>query len=501
MVLIVAVQGFQPHNTVAQDLRNAHTKPSELRAVQLVGRVGVIPTPEELLAPYNKQRHTVKRGGASRALQIQLDSVIRYNVDSNALRIPYEMVVFALDENERWAEEIKYLWDNGSWSSFTRTTQTYDQNGNLVLTMNESFVIGSGWEPSLRTIMSYNGDDQLTKVTNEAYDSGTWIGSFSGRQTYFYDDDLMTEYIFEGWDTQLGWNPHYRVTYSYDADGRQTESFDYDYDAGTWSVSSKNSTTYNAQGHRIKYETFYMDNGWEPIQRFEYTLDGQGLDTLVIAHFYYNGTWDLDKRTRNEFNASGALTSSRYDTWNINTSEWDPFYHTTYTFDQSNRQIESTVSSNWNWSGSFWNTVYEYVRTYEAADEADTVLYPAERGMFGESTYQFYSAFSGNPLELMREDTMYYSTPEGWIAGMPEPLINSEFAIYPNPANDKLQVQHLSGDDINAIDVLDAKGILVKRIRTNDFNQIDVSECPPGVYFMKVSHDTGKLSVLKWIKN
>jgi len=79
-------------------------------------------------------------------------------------------------------------------------------------------------------------------------------------------------------------------------------------------------------------------------------------------------------------------------------------------------------------------------------------------------------------------------------------LENTKYEIYPNPTKDYFTVSSSSSDVYN-ISVMDITGNIVNQIQYCQFNtKVDISNCPNGIYIIKVSGAT--ISVVnKLVKN
>jgi hypothetical protein len=100
---------------------------------------------------------------------------------------------------------------------------------------------------------------------------------------------------------------------------------------------------------------------------------------------------------------------------------------------------------------------------------------------------------------------------DGYVVkfGMSEQLItsissmtefNSLFA-YPNPATDFMTVSLTNGDQIDAIEIVDASGRVVQHLNVNgDIISVRLGELQAGIYFMKVVDDHSQSHVLRFVK-
>lgn len=104
------------------------------------------------------------------------------------------------------------------------------------------------------------------------------------------------------------------------------------------------------------------------------------------------------------------------------------------------------------------------------------------------------------------------STSRGWflvddisvnegVAGVKENLI-SKFSVFPNPANDVVNVTNNENILVNGVEVVDLNGRTVKSVTFGGVAnaQINVSDLASGVYMMTVSSDKGTMTK-KIVKN
>jgi Leucine-rich repeat (LRR) protein len=73
-------------------------------------------------------------------------------------------------------------------------------------------------------------------------------------------------------------------------------------------------------------------------------------------------------------------------------------------------------------------------------------------------------------------------------------VFENEFALYPNPVNDKFSIKTKNGLEIQSIEIYNTLGQIVLSFPKTSEN-IDISELQTGTYFVKVSTEKGKSSV------
>jgi len=77
-------------------------------------------------------------------------------------------------------------------------------------------------------------------------------------------------------------------------------------------------------------------------------------------------------------------------------------------------------------------------------------------------------------------------------------LLTNDFTIYPNPANDVINISSTLAVIKNAV-ITDVNGRIVKEISSLNNNQIDISNLNSGIYFLSIESSEGK-AIKKFIK-
>lgn len=75
----------------------------------------------------------------------------------------------------------------------------------------------------------------------------------------------------------------------------------------------------------------------------------------------------------------------------------------------------------------------------------------------------------------------------------------SDISVYPNPAQNKINLSGISGDNIN-ISITDMKGRVIKTDIITESNTIDIEDLPSGLYTIRAEYE-GAVGITKFIKN
>lgn len=83
------------------------------------------------------------------------------------------------------------------------------------------------------------------------------------------------------------------------------------------------------------------------------------------------------------------------------------------------------------------------------------------------------------------------------ILGVESVDSNAEIAVYPNPANDVINVK---GNDIQYVEIYNAIGIKVVSKNVNDSESINIADFASGIYFVRIIDKSGNITTEKIIK-
>jgi len=149
-------------------------------------------------------------------------------------------------------------------------------------------------------------------------------------------------------------------------------------------------------------------------------------------------------------------------------------------------------------SGSSITPLFEMTMDYKLtfSDNSDTTI-----RLYQENNMEHYAIDFGKEVVNIQVD------PDNWtfervntlIVGNPESINQHYFSVFPNPANDQINLA-FTDDQIREISISDASGKTLRNVKVSGFNYImDISELPAGIYFISVNNKFGK-TVKKLIK-
>jgi PKD repeat protein len=214
-----------------------------------------------------------------------------------------------------------------------------------------------------------------------------------------YSGNYLSSQTFFNWSAASGkWEPYYRQTYTYDANGNETvhQSYSYDTYAGQWFPNYMDSTRYTISGMIQEVVTYLYEGDWYPSSRTLYSYNGNdnlirqnsyywtgdtipwldemetqysydqfGRDTTISSRYWDGYQWYDSYKTLKSYDANGNLTLYEQYSWNGEIKVWDPSYKEEYTYDVNNRQTRVIYYSS-DWFTTAWYIVDKYDYTYDA---------------------------------------------------------------------------------------------------------------------------------------
>lgn len=387
-----------------------------------------------------------------------------------------------LNEEERLDSLYNYTWYLGDWFATIREIYTYDAQGNEVEALRYDRDLGeTDWLPTSRHEQEWNGAGQL-----------------------------ITRYRFT-WDNALeDWRRISRIDYTYDSEGQAVEQVSYSPISGTdpdaWQRSRRYVTVFDDQG-RIEEERGYeweaSISDWKDLERTEYrytTEAGESLTEItdyVFISFFEFEEWVPSSRLTLAYDADSRLLSRTREVWENDQFVNDFLTLWTYGEGPGALQIESfdwdTVAEDWQPSSlrtierNSESQILEDVFFSWNAEEEDWELFFKINIAYNEQ---------GNYLEAIR--AVWDAGTEDWLLfdrvfyfyGQPvsvQEALPREYVIYPNPAQDWLQIEGLENGEI---ELTDLQGRPLLR-RAGVDGGLSLNGLPSGLYVLKIKAANG----------
>jgi len=156
--------------------------------------------------------------------------------------------------------------------------------------------------------------------------------------------------ISQYWDTNTNqWVNSQKFVYTYDSNGINTMEIDYNW----------NTTT----------------NQWVNSQKSVYTIDANGNTTMAINQNWDTNTnqWVNSYKFIYTIDANGNTTADVNQNWDSTSNQWVTSYRDIYTID-ANGNTTMTINQNWDTSTNQWVNSYKYEDSYNSLGEITTEI-------------------------------------------------------------------------------------------------------------------------------
>jgi hypothetical protein len=302
----------------------------------------------------------------------------------------------------------------------------------------------SRWDTITETTFSYVTTGGLQQRTVSEYISGNFVLDI--RETHHYNFqgfDSLT--LGETWNGSA-WAPAYRFQRTFDGLGNITQSIGSIWNGISWDTSSgyRAIFTYHdtTEIASVIQETYSVGNGWNPNYKIEYSFDIQDRWDTVTGYTPNLGNWEPDKRLVDigwhDF-SKNQPDSGRFEHY---TSAWVNLerYYVTYSLYDSQVWFYDKFSTDWDPSekfifnyDSYGNEIlserYEWIGVWHQAEGA--IAHPTYNPS-GQMTEVWREWFDGYIYRYDNKDVF-----SNFFVGRPEPSpIPDPITVYPNPARD-----------------------------------------------------------------
>jgi hypothetical protein len=191
-------------NTWIINTRTTYTYENNLQAVMITEN-----WENDTWVPYMKSQWTYNENGRVTSILDQ-NSVNNEWVNSSQTTYTYS------DNN--CTELLMQDWVNETWETTHRTTYEYDGEGNNIVSISETFIMGISIKS--KTINTFENGLKVTEL-NQSLEGTEWVDV--SKSTYSYNESRQqTQFVSEQW-TGAEWMYTINGLYTYDGNGNNTE--------------------------------------------------------------------------------------------------------------------------------------------------------------------------------------------------------------------------------------------------------------------------------------
>ena len=326
------------------------------------------------------------------------------------------------------------------WTNSLRTTNTFDENGNLTEATTEEWNPETGvWSDVLIISNTYNSDGTISESLTQAVDSvmNGMVDAFKTLYTYSQTQKVLTETLQMGFEDT--WIDFIKVTNTYNESDQLTMKVTQILNLLTLELINADQTTYS------------------------YNADGTENQNVVQTWNEATSAWENSERNTHTYNESQLLTLTLSETW-VNDA-WVNDSRSTFTYNDAESIAESVEQ---NWVDENWVNASKEMFTYNEMADIEQVL-----------SQEWNSVLAAWVNEL-RISYVYDYT------GI-DPLNALGIAsVFPNPFEDQVTIESGSLNELT-IYISNTAGQLMKSLKTNGtVTNLDLGKLQKGVYFMKI---------------
>ncbi len=413
-------------------------------------------TVEVLSVQHNPRRQVFIYDNLARNTVIQLWSL------DNGNWFYYSFISNSYDNSGNLETKLTSVRQNGVWVSVSKEINTYEGNG-LLKTNVKQLWTGSAWQNEVKTTNTWNSNGYLVAELKELWIDDSW--SSDEFEIYVRNEDgSFLEYTKQSWDG-TNWINEAHVINEFE-NGLVQNSVYQNGVNNEWVNAEKYTYSYNAQGQNTSYTIASWSNEqWEDIFRFTYTYNALGYRDSGLVEQRIDGNWQNEEYSFYTSNGFGSLLSSLTQVWENQIWLNQSLY--TYDYDGNGNALEGNY---YQWVSDSWSQIADNQMTFRY----DNGVYQLKvNGYYAEASY--FSMLVGN-------DEISTTGP-------------SQIKIYPNPATSLLTIELDGEHALQAIQIFDLTGKLVRNIELSEnVNNalkftISLADVPNGLYFVEALGD------------
>jgi hypothetical protein len=381
-----------------------------------------------------------------------------------------------------------------------------NSKGNVKLdSMVQFSKVETGYQPYSRVSFKYNDQGGLVEHVEARYISSQEVMETDNKKLYRYNDDSkLIAKIKYNWNSALEeWLKYDSTSFVYN-EGVVSETY------YLWSGNNQEYLPNMNSKYYLHTDSLYdsiITSYWINDEFAEYKKEIYGFQndqySELIIYTKEEGDWRYDDKTIYTWDGDKIVEKIEQD-YNDNDSVFVDEIKYSYVW-QPNGNLLEEVDYIWVSYSETWKEIYKLDAAYDnSVTNSDLVLPLA---YFNDQDYdpsiyfahKVDSLFNYQPviseeLEEVGVLNFYYSN----NVGISEE-VDKDFSVrvFPNPVDEILNIDF---DGAGQIGILDISGRLIANKVFKGRSQINVSNLIAGIYFVKITANSGTESVLKFLK-
>lgn len=437
-------------------------------------------------------------------------------------QIPIQSKVLDLSGSKtlQWKFDTIICYDT-SLNIIGRYTQTFDNNGNILVRISDNFQ-GGVWVNCGRWTNTYDGSGNLLTSIGEFWQSGSWNNDMRYSYTYDINGNQLTE-LSELW-AGSSWSNYEKHTYTYDLIGNLLTGLWEQWQSGAWENFQRYTNTFDAYNNLLtSIGEKWQSGAWTNSGKTTYTYDLNGNVLIQLSEYWQSGAWTNGLKYTNNYDFNNNLLVSFGEQWNG--SSWKNYSKDSNIYDINGykllRIFQGTqldpFSGNWNfvnsarntytndingnmltdyseiWQSGAWLNHWKYYYSYDANGNSVT----GKREIWQNSswhhdlTYNLWIYSGKVPVFQVGGFTCYQynSSYKSVITGIANTnTVNYCLNIFPNPASETvtLNIDKKDNSDLT-INIYNVNGTLVRsEMLKQNMRQINTGDLRNGIYLVEI---------------
>lgn len=357
------------------------------------------------------------------------------------------------------------------------------------------------WYMDQKVIYTYLANGLCTEMLYLVMED-EWIGE--EKENYFYDENnkLIQDVVSYLNEEGTAWEEYAVMDFSYDPSGLSTEVIiTYTYEDEV--EIEKAELYYDEDGMLLETIMYYQDIDWQAYSRDTYTVNEELLQYEEFSYYKEGDDWFNNFQQIGKCNAEWQQYESNAYYFNDEINDWENAWKVDFIYDEfGNIQRENDFE--WNEELNTWDLYASHDLNYNNEYSFDQLILPYDY-ISDDPSSRFinylnhmllvheysYINYETNEIELAGRDHYYYSEQD--IQGLNQ-MPKLEARIYPNPANDYIQVEMDTQMKPIQLQILDIQGRVVIEESVKNHQAISISKLSSGFYTYRLMSDRAMTS-------
>jgi|GEM_PF-6303415 len=231
-----------------------------------------------------------------------------------------------------------YRWNNNSWQDDFRTSEEFDQAGNLTKIWREFYE--NGWHTDLSKTLTYE-NNILKSILTELWNNDYIVSRM--RETYNYENGFIKSFILESgisetwinlqkgewkrnnagnpieynyylWD-KTSWRDSSRAFWFYNTAGFDSLYYNQRFQENTWTNFISFCSEYDSRANKISESYYKWNRIWNKWLRFEWKFNNENLLECEIYQRGNDNIWENSTRNTKLYNNQGLIETELFEYW------------------------------------------------------------------------------------------------------------------------------------------------------------------------------------------